>query len=335
MPAASGPRLPSDEVRDVLEARSSFFARMEEAAEALVISLPLEADIEQALKAWLKSERGIAVRILPVHVMPDVRRRFDRHSGRLFISERLSREELTEELATEVALLALSDVIRGEVEALRLSTPEAERIARFALARLAALAIIMPYEKFHQAAIAARYDIDVLRSRFRTSFAQVATRLTMLQRPDASGVPFFLMELDSSNHRLRLMGARGFPHSRFGGQCPKLNVYAAFLQPGQVLTELVKLPDGAAYLTVARSIESPAGAYGERQRRTALLLACEAIHRQDLVYGDGLPEERANTIGPACRLCERRGCLARAEPPITKPLGLDEMVTGISAFDFL
>nr|WP_245415234.1 short-chain fatty acyl-CoA regulator family protein [Hoeflea marina] len=38
--------------------------------------------------------------------------------------------------------------------------------------------------------------------------------------------------------------------------------------------------------------------------------------------------------GPACRLCERSGCLARAEPPITRPLGLDEMVTGLSAFDF-
>lgn len=335
MPAASGPRLPLDEVRDVLEGRSSFFAKLEDAAEALVMSLPVEPDVEHSLKAWLKTERGISVRILPVHVMPDVRRRFDRHSGRLFVSERLSREEMTEELAMEVALLALSSAIRSEVEALRLSTPEAERIARFSLGRLAALAILMPYGRFHQSVVAARYDVDVLRSRFRTSFAQVATRLTMLQRPEASGIPFFLMELDSSNHRLRLIGANGFPHSRFGGQCPKLNIYNAFLQPGQVLSELVKLPDGASYLTVARSIESPAGAYGERQRRTALLLGCEAIHRAGLVYSDGLAEERSNPIGPACRLCERRGCLARAEPPITKPLGLDEMVTGNSAFDFL
>jgi len=42
----------------------------------------------------------------------------------------------------------------------------------------------------------------------------------------------------------------------------------------------------------------------------------------------------AIAIGPACRLCERSGCLARAEPPLTRPLGLDEMVTGLSAFDF-
>ncbi|WP_292555992.1 short-chain fatty acyl-CoA regulator family protein, partial [Mesorhizobium sp.] len=42
----------------------------------------------------------------------------------------------------------------------------------------------------------------------------------------------------------------------------------------------------------------------------------------------------ATPVGPACRLCERIGCLARAEPPVTRPLGLDEMVTGLSAFDF-
>ena len=44
--------------------------------------------------------------------------------------------------------------------------------------------------------------------------------------------------------------------------------------------------------------------------------------------------QRSTPIGPACRLCERVGCLARAEPPVTRPLGLDEMVTGLSAFDF-
>ncbi len=42
----------------------------------------------------------------------------------------------------------------------------------------------------------------------------------------------------------------------------------------------------------------------------------------------------ATAVGPICRLCERVGCLSRAEPPITRPLGLDEMVTGLSAFDF-
>ena len=42
----------------------------------------------------------------------------------------------------------------------------------------------------------------------------------------------------------------------------------------------------------------------------------------------------ATPVGPVCRLCERSGCLSRAEPPVTRPLGLDEMVSGLSAFDF-
>ncbi|TGP18960.1 short-chain fatty acyl-CoA regulator family protein, partial [Mesorhizobium sp. M1D.F.Ca.ET.234.01.1.1] len=63
-----------------------------------------------------------------------------------------------------------------------------------------------------------------------------------------------------------------------------------------------------------------------------------------IVYGAALPgvaagkagpgAVMATPVGPACRLCERVGCLARAEPPVTRPLGLDEMVTGLSAFDF-
>jgi predicted transcriptional regulator len=73
-----------------------------------------------------------------------------------------------------------------------------------------------------------------------------------------------------------------------------------------------------------------------------LLLGCDIGFRDEIVYGAALPaagtgkpgQSLATPVGPACRLCERVGCLARAEPPVTRPLGLDEMVTGLSAFDF-
>ena len=70
-------------------------------------------------------------------------------------------------------------------------------------------------------------------------------------------------------------------------------------------------------------------------RRTAIIVGCEIAHAEETVYGQavrgGVP---VLPIGAACRLCERQACLSRAEPPVTKPLGLDEMVTGLSAFDF-
>jgi predicted transcriptional regulator len=327
-------RLPLDEVREALEHRSAYFNGIEAAAEAFVGVLP-SGDVATGLADWLRRERGIAVRILPVHVMPDLRRRFDRHSMRLFVSERLSAPDRMQEIAVEVATLALRDAIDASLDELSLSSPEAMRIARFELARYAALALMMPYAAFLAAAQATRYDIDILSARFGVSFAQAATRLTMLQRPGASGISFFLMEIDAAGHTLRRAGAQGFPHRRFGGGCPKLNIHAAFLQPGQVLCEVAEMADGAAFLTVARTLEGPAAEFGERVRRTALLLGCDAAARDGIVYGRaGMISAFPLAIGPACRLCERRGCLARAEPPVTRPFGLDERVTGLSVFDF-
>lgn len=337
----SAARLPSDEVREVMERRPNHFPSIEEEAEAFVQLLQPGDDLAGALKSWLSREHGITVRLLPVATMPNWRRRYDRHSHRLFISERLSPFDQLREIAMEACLLRMQVAIAAELEELDLSSDEARRLARFELGRYAAHALMMPYRPFHAAALRARYDMDVLRSRFGVSFEQAASRLTTLRRADAAGVPFFMMEIDIAGHRLRRAGAQGFPHGRFGGGCPKLSVHAAFAQPGQVLVEAVEMPDGARYLTVARTLEGPQGAFSERPRRTALLIGCDLRHRDEIVYAAALPAgdgkdaaPAAVPVGPACRLCERIGCLARAEPPVTRPLGLDEMVTGLSAFDF-
>lgn len=332
----SGARLPFDQVREVFEARSNHFPKIEEEAESFTALLKPGDDLMGALKAWLKSEYGITVRVLPVATMPNWRRRYDRHSQRLFLSERLSPFDKLREVAMEAVLIRMRVAIAAEVEALKLDSDEARRLARFELARYAAHALMMPYQAFLTAAVRARYDIDVLRSRFGVSFEQAANRLTMLQRASSPGVPFFMLEIDNAGNRFRRAGAQGFPQSRFGGACPKLAIHAAFAQPGQILVESVEMPDGAEFLTVARTLEGPQGAFNERPRRTALLLGCDIGFRDEVVYGAALAGRGMppTPVGAACRLCERQGCLARAEPPVTRPLGLDEMVTGLSAFDF-
>jgi transcriptional regulator with XRE-family HTH domain len=172
----AGTRLPIDEVRETLERRPNFFARIEDAAETFAARLGTGDELPGALKAWAKNEHGIVVRTLPVHAMPNLRRRYDRHSMRLFLSERLSPFDRTRELAMEVALLALGREIAAELEDLNLSANEARRIGRFELARYAAHALMMPYGAFLAAAQRARYDLDVLRSRFDVSFEQAANR---------------------------------------------------------------------------------------------------------------------------------------------------------------
>jgi len=331
----SSARLPIDEVRETFERRANFFPALEEETEAFIQLLQPGDDLYGALKAWLKREHGIVVRVLPVATMPNWRRRYDRHSQRLFISERLSPFDQLREVAMEACLIRCQVAVAAEVKALKLSSDEARRLARFELGRYAAHALMMPYSAFLAAAQRARYDIDVLRSRFGVSFEQAANRLTMMQKPGAAGVPFFMLEADNAGNRFRRAGSQGFPHARFGGGCPKLPVHAAFAQPGQILVEAVEMPDGAAFLTLARTLEGPQGAFSERPRRTAVLIGCDIGFKDEIVYSAALPSDgRATPVGPACRLCERAGCLARIEPPVTRPLGLDEMATGLSAFDF-
>jgi len=354
--ALAGARLPVDEVRETLERRPNHFAAIEEAAEAFHAELSPGDDLAGALRDWLKRTHGIAVRALPAATMPNWRRRYDRHTQRLFVSERLSPFDRAREVAMEACMLQLRDPIGAELDALKLSSDEARRLARFELARYAAHALMMPYGAFLAAARRARFDVEVLAARFSASFEQAANRLTTLARPGAAGVPFFLMEVDQAGNRLRNAGAAGFPHGRFGGGCTKLAVHVAFGQPGEVMVEAVEMTDGARFLTISRTLEGPRGGFGERQRRTGVLLGCDIDLAAQTVYGDALPAAtgqgqgqghgqgpsqtgRAATvpavpIGLACRLCERPGCLARAEPPLTRPLGLDEMATGLSAFDF-
>ena len=131
----------------------------------------------------MRKEHGLTVRTLPLHVMPDLRRRFDRHSMRLFLSERLSAQDQLREIAMEAVQIAFPQAIAADLQQLAFSTGEARRIGRFELARYAAHAVMMPYAGFLAAAQRAKYDIDVLSARFQVSFEQTASRLVTLQRP--------------------------------------------------------------------------------------------------------------------------------------------------------
>lgn len=331
-------RLPLDEVREIMARKPHYYARIEAEADSFSRLLKSDDGLEVALKQWLKREHSVSVRTLPAATMPNWRRRYDRHSLRLFVSERLSVFDQIREIAMEAVSLRMQVVIGAELEDLKLGSAEAKRIARFELLRYAAHALMMPYTPFREAAQRVKYDIDVLRSRFNVSFEQAACRLTTLQKPGAPGIAFFLQEVDQAGYRLRSFGAQGFPQARFGGHCPKLQVYNAFSHPQQILAEQVCLPDDMQYLTISRTVEGPQAGFGEQARRTALMLGCEASAGQDTVYATYLAGVSSgsgvNPVGTACRLCERQACLARAEPPLTRPLALDETVSGFSAYDF-
>ncbi|AJY47122.1 helix-turn-helix domain-containing protein [Martelella endophytica] len=328
-------RLPHEEVQTLFSRRPAFFPAIDAAAEAFHRGVLTGDDPGTLLRAWLKQKHGITVRILPPGAMVSLGRRFDRHTMRLFISSRFSPHDRQREIAIEVAHLALRDEISTTADGLTLSSDEARRLARFELARYAANALLMPYGPFIEAARRERFDISLLCGRFSVSFEQAATRLASLRRPQQTGPGFFAMEVDGAGNILRRFGADGFPHADFRGECPKLRVYESFYQPGRLLSERVEMPDGSQFLLLSRTVDGPEPALDERPRRTALLLGLPFAEAEQTVYGKRhAGSAEVERIGPVCRLCERQGCLSRAEPAITRPLGLDEMAAGLSAFDF-
>jgi hypothetical protein len=195
---------------------------------------------------------------------------------------------------------------------------------------------MMPYQAFHAAAEGLSYDVHVLAQRFNAGFEQVCHRLTTLQRPNARGVPFFLLRVDNAGNVSKRFSSGTFPFSKFGGTCPLWNVHSTFDTPDRLLKQVIELPDGTRYFSIAQMVRRPVAPHPQAQPRFAIGLGCEIRHAAKLVYATGMDLEKAEgtPIGVNCRLCERENCSQRAEPPITRTLILDENTRRVSSFAF-
>ena len=210
------------------------------------------------------------------------------------------------------------------------------RLYRITLANYFAAAVMMPYQAFHAAAEALSYDVHVLAQRFNAGFEQVCHRLTTLQRPNARGMPFFMLRVDNAGNVSKRFSSGTFPFSKFGGTCPLWNVHSTFDTPDRLLKQVIELPDGNRYFSIAQMVRRPVAPHPQPQPRFAIGLGCEIRHAARLVYATGIDLEKTEgtPIGVNCRLCERENCSQRAEPPITRTLILDENTRRVSSFAF-
>lgn len=328
---------PVDRVRDLIQSATNHFPELEALAEALATELQKSgADLLSSLTARLKDQHGIRVQILPVDVMPSSLRRFDHHRRRLMISELVDQPGRAFQTAYQLALIEWRETIEGIVTRLEPKAGPSKSLLRVSLANYAAAALMMPYQRFLDAAEALNYDIDVLGARFQSSFEQVAHRLTTLNRPSARGVPFFLIRIDNAGNVSKRFAAGNFPFSRFGGTCPLWSLHETFSNPGAFMTEIVELPDGAKWFSIARTVRRAASAYGGAEGHFAIGLGCELKYANRIIYARkfDLKNAPATPIGVNCRLCERENCAQRAAPPITRTLRIDETVRGVSPFSF-
>jgi predicted transcriptional regulator/DNA-binding XRE family transcriptional regulator len=328
---------PIERVRDLIEANRNYFSELEQAAETLRDELNVPAEgLYEALVTRLRGRHSIVTRIMPVDVMRETLRRFDRHRRQLLISELVDAPSRTFQLAFQVGLAECGSALETIIGRAGNLYDAPRRLYRITLANYFAACVMMPYQVFHAAAEALNYDVHVLAQRFNAGFEQVCHRLTTLQRPNARGIPFFLLRVDNAGNVSKRFSSGTFPFSKFGGTCPLWNVHSTFDTPDRLLKQVIELPDGTRYFSIAQVVRRPVAPHPLVEPRFAIGLGCEIRHASKLIYATGMDLEKTEgtPIGVNCRLCERENCSQRAEPPITRTLILDENTRRVSSFAF-
>ena len=310
---------PLDWLRQFLETRHNHFAVLDQAAETLAGELGERAEtLRDGMTRALRERFGIQVRVAADGGLAGSLRHYDFHRRRLILSERLPPASRTFAMAYQLALHALAPAVDEAVARAEPPDEETRILARIAGAYYAAAAIVMPYQPFLEAAIASRYDLDLLGHRFGASYEQVAHRLTTLGRRGTRGISFFLLKLDAAGNVSKRFAAEALPIARFGGGCPRWGVQRAFRLPGETIAAEIEAPDGTAYITLARAVPRTAA-----PGLVTIVLGCVARHRAELAAADAA-SLAVIPIGLACHLCERIDCAERALPPVTRALDLHQ-----------
>ncbi len=325
---------PGSRVRREIERWRNHFADLDAAAEALADDLRMAGDPYGAMAERLRVKHQLSVRILPAEVMPDRVQRLDLHARQLQLSEMLPASARSFALAGQLAWEA-----RGEIDGLVRGSGldrTGERLFRRHLVGYFAAAVTMPYARFLRACEASGYDVELLQRRFGASFAQVAHRLTTLQRVGARGLPFFLVRADRAGQvSIRYAGASGSPLAESASLCPLWNVFDAFARADETVTQLIELEDGSRWFTLARCTHPHAGAVGGVRPRFAMALGLPAQDAAALAAARGVDlGGSAVPIGLGCRACTRMDCPQRSAAPAGRGLEIRERERGVTALGY-
>ena len=306
----------------------NYFEDLENIAEQIRIDGEIrQENLYEGLSSHLQNAYRVEVSVLPFDIMQDTERRYDYHQRRLLLNEILSVPARSFQIAVQLALFGYRDQIELIIERHNIGSKDSRKLIRLGLANYLAGAILLPYQKFLQAARQLRYDLDILEKRFQVSPEQVRHRLTTLRNPDAKGIPFFFVRVDKSGHISKRVSIPGMHFPIEGGLCPRWNVQQAYNNYPRPSVEVIENQEGKCFLTVSYKLTKGMGGYDKPLREYVIVLGCPIEYAQDWVYGDGvdISGEAATPIGPSCKLCNREHCAWRTALPVTGGrLSIDE-----------
>ncbi len=163
-----------------------------------------------------------------------------------------------------------------------------------------------------------------------------------------------MIRIDVAGNISKRFSASGIRFARFSGACPRWNIFQAFPTPGLIRLQLSRMPDGAVYFCLARTIQQDGQGFHAMPRIHAIGLGCRVEHAAQLVYADGLdlkkPTPRPRWASPAAsaiaptassapsprcapNCCSTRTCAASRSTPSRAPSALLEAPLPLTGVD--
>jgi len=327
---------PGEVVSDFLQENENYFPKLEEFASNFYNKIQTNNRVGySSICEYLLNKHEIKVRdVVPDETKPFTKQ-FDFSKKIFLVSDYLTLETKKLYAGAQVAQLEANEIIDEYLNSFSFPSEESKKLSKVALLNYAGAAIIMPYKHFYEECIKQRYDVELLQNTFAVSFEQVAHRITCLQDPKMKGIPFHMLRADVAGNISKRFSLSGIEIPRYGGACPRWNIYKAFTMPGKINAAVSKMPDGDKYICIARTVEKGIGKHGMEKTLLSIGLGCQAKYAKDFVYADSLnlSDKKTETpIGVNCRTCDRMDCQQRAFPPLHKKFDIDLNKRGISVY---
>ena len=327
---------PGEVVSDFLQENKNYFPKLEEFANNVFAKIQLNNRATyMALCDFLKKEYKISVKDVVPKEGKSFSKIFDKEKKELWLSDYVALETKKLYAAAQIAHEGAISEINNYLSKFSFPTEESKKLTQVALLNYCGAAILMPYADFHRECIKQKYDLELLQNTFATTFEQIAHRVTSLQDPKLPGIPFHFLRVDIAGNISKRFSLSGIEIPRYGGACPRWNVYSAFTRPGKIQAAVSKMSNGEKYVCIARTVEKGVGRFGENKSILSIGLGCEAKYAKDFVYTENLNINDKKTeipIGVSCRTCDRLDCSQRAFPPLHKKFDVDVNSRGISVY---
>ena len=327
---------PGEVVADFLQENKNYFPKLEKFANEIFNQIEVNNRATYlSLCNLLKEKYGVKVKdVLPKDNKP-FSKIYKKKDKELLLSDYVALETKKLYAGAQIAQEGAMDIIEGYLSQFKFPSEESKKLTTVALLNYCGAAILMPYAMFHSECIKQKYDLELLQNTFACTFEQIAHRVTCLQDPKLPGIPFHFLRVDVAGNISKRFSLSGIEIPRYGGACPRWNVYSAFSRPGVIQAAVSKMTNGEKYVCIARTVEKGVGRYGRKKSMLSIGLGCEAKYAKDFIYTENMDlndKKSEIPIGVSCRTCDRLDCSQRAFPPLHKKFDVDINNRGVSVY---